>query len=159
MRIEILPKLQNCTIDEHHVVFLIFYPQTEFVITNGKQNTIRAYIKQAILHAYNGDKIDFQRHRGRIIEQIASAIRNRASRGVFSELRYNLDSNPLDIRQKAQARLEHVQDEPAHTSDLDRRIKPLDQEEVNMRARLVLENFGHGYVSSTTSLRVNVSIT
>jgi hypothetical protein len=159
MRIEIYPKTENTSLSTHDVTFIVFYPQTEFIIVSNRRTStknMRTYIKEAILKAYGGDKIDFQPYRGKIISQITSIIRTRKSQGVFAQLRHNqVDSNPLDIRQKAPVRLEHEQG-PVNKSDLDRRIKPIDLDEINLRKKLALGDFGHGYTSSATSLKVNV---
>jgi ribosomal protein S24E len=159
MRIEIFPKTENTSLSHREVTFVIFYPQTEFIILSGRvtNRNARTYIKQAILKTYGGEKIDSQHHRGGIISQITSIIRTRKSQGVFAQLRHNqVDSNPLDIRQKAPVRLEHEQ-ESASTSDLNRRLKAVDQDDINLRRKIVLENYGHSFATSTTSLKVAVS--
>lgn len=152
MRIEVYA---THTIETQGTGFLIFYPQTEFVLMTGKwDTTVERYINEAILHTFEADRLLTQRMKGDALKYLKHVIKTKRSQGVFAQLRQNqVDSNPLDIRQKAPLSSNDVEGEQK------RRIKPLDNtaDLSEARYKTVMETFGWDHIYGTTSLNIHVS--
>ncbi|KAK4513750.1 uncharacterized protein ATC70_005756 [Mucor velutinosus] len=140
------------------VVYLVYCPHTEFVMLFGAGATsnLESYIREAILQTFNGDNLLVQNIRGQAARHLAHVVKTRKSQGVFAELRTNISySNPLNIRQKSK-----LADEEIHVGkgEATRRIKAVNQEEIDARVKSILENFGQDDQFGRTVLTLDVKL-
>lgn len=156
MRVEIYSTHENASIETEGSGFLIFYPQTEFVLMSGKWDaTVEKYINEALLHVFQADRLLTQKMKGDALEHLKHVIKKKKSQGIFAQLRNNqIDSNPLDIRQKAQPGYD---ERYLEKGEQEKRIKSLDSGLSEARYQSVMENFGWDHIYGTTSLNLHVS--
>lgn len=159
LRIHVLSDLNGVNqVPARKVVYLVFCPHTEFVMLFGAGATsnLESYIREAILHTFNGDNLLVQNVRGQAARHLAHVVKTRKSQGVFAELRTNISySNPLNIRQKSKLADEELYVDKGEPS---RRINAVDQEEIDARARSILENFGQDDQFGRTVLTLDVKL-
>ncbi|KAF1802104.1 kinetochore protein CHL4 like-domain-containing protein [Mucor lusitanicus] len=156
LRIHVLSELNGVNqLSTRKVVYLVYCPHTEFVMSfgAGTNSNLESYIKEAILHTFNGDNLLVQTVRGQAARHLAHVVKTRKSQGVFAELRTNISySNPLNIRQKA------TLPDDADSGEPSRRIKAVNEEEINARAQAIRRNFGQGDQFGRTSLTLDVKL-
>ncbi|KAI8638244.1 centromere protein Chl4/mis15/CENP-N [Parasitella parasitica] len=138
--------------------FLAFCPHTEFVMLTGKSLPINLdnYIREAILDTFSADKLLMQVIRGRAAKHLEYVVETRKSKGVFSELRTNLNySNPLSVRQEPTFEDEETYVDKGEQS---RRIKAINQDEIDARLKSIAENFARDEMFGKTVFSREVSM-
>ncbi|KAI7899059.1 kinetochore protein CHL4 like-domain-containing protein [Cokeromyces recurvatus] len=159
MRIHIYSTHERTALTTDAVGYVIYYPMTEFVMWSGRWNmTVASYVMESITDAFRADRILYQNIRGNAVKYLSHLIKIRKSQGVFAQLRNNeVDSNPLDIRQKI-AKTDDDDEAYVNKGEQSRRIKPVDEEEVQNRIALVMQNFGWEPMYGTTSVDIDVRL-
>lgn len=159
LRIHVLSDLNGVKqVSARRVVYMVYCPHTEFVMLfgAGASSNLESYIREAILHTFNGDNLLVQNIRGQAARHLAHVVKTRKSQGVFAELRTNISySNPLNIRQKSK-----LADEETHVDrgEPSRRIKTVNQEEIDARIKSIMENFGQDEQYGRTVLSLDVKL-
>lgn len=158
MRLHIISDFTGVRSFTRKIAFLVYYPRTEFVVFTSLALPINIEnnIKEAILHTFNADKLLVQNIRGQAAKHLAHVIKTRKSQGVFSQLRTNIAySNPLNIRQKSELVDEETYVDKGEKS---RRIRAVNDEEVDARLKSIIDNFGDGEFYGRTSLSLDVAM-
>ncbi|GAN10359.1 hypothetical protein MAM1_0346c09898 [Mucor ambiguus] len=159
LRIHILSDLHGVNqVSARKAVYLVYCPHTEFVMLfgAGAKSNLESYIREAILHTFNGDNLLVQTVRGQAARHLAHVVKTRKSQGVFAELRTNISySNPLNIRQKPKLADEQAYVEEGEPS---RRIRAVNQDEIDARVKAILAHFGQGEQFGRTGLTLDVKL-
>jgi hypothetical protein len=104
---------------------------------------------------FEADRFLMQQKRSNAITHLTEFIKTKRSQGVFAQLRHHqVDSNPLDIRQRAPPGYDESYVEKG---EQEKRIRPIDSKLSTAKYTTVMKEFGWDSTDGTTVLNLNVS--
>jgi hypothetical protein len=137
---------------------VVYYPETEFVVTtkrlwNNRDN--QKYLHDALLRTFQATELRVETVTAKTFETLREKIENKKTWGIIDRLKNNkVDASPLDIRQK---RPKGFDETYVKTSEQRKRIVPINMEKMKLQYETIENNFGWDRVEGHNSLDVNVS--